>query len=206
MDISAAIEALLYVIDEPLTRERLYELFSDVDGEKIEVAIDLLRDRYNQDGGGLLLRDIAGGIQLSTRPEYDDWIREYLKVKKRSQLSRQALETLAIIAYEQPITTPEIKEIRGTDPSGVIRTLLQRKLIRISGRKEVIGRPFMYRTTQEFLVHFGLSELGDLPKPDEFISLLDDLDNEFDAQPAAQSERRELDISEGDGDFQRFED
>jgi segregation and condensation protein B len=205
MDVSAAIEALLYVIDEPLSRERLYELFSDVDGEKIEDAINLLRDRYNRDGGGLSLRDIAGGIQLSTRPEFDDWIREYLKVKKRSQLSRQALETLAIIAYEQPITTPEIKEIRGADPSGVIRTLLQRKLIRISGRKEVIGRPFMYRTTQEFLVHFGLPELGDLPKPDEFISLLDDLEEEFESQVATKTENQENDIPEEDSDFQRFE-
>lgn len=169
-----AIEALLYVVEEPLQRERLYELFPEAEGIEIEEAIEALKKRYNADCGGLLLRDIAGGVQLTTRPEVDDYIREYLKVKKRSALSRQALETLAIIAYEQPITTPEIREIRGFDPSGTIKTLLQRKLIRISGRKEVIGRPFMYSTTRDFLVHFGLSSLDDLPKPEEFAGLLDE--------------------------------
>ena len=169
-----AIEALLYVVEEPLQRERLYELFPDAEGIDIEEAIDALKQRYNVDEGGLLLRDIAGGVQLTTRPEVDDFIREYLKVKKKTALSRQALETLAIIAYEQPITTPEIREIRGSDPSGTIKTLLQRKLIRIAGRKDVIGRPFMYSTTKDFLVHFGLSGLDDLPKPEEFAGLLDE--------------------------------
>lgn len=198
-----AIEALLYIVDEPLQRDRLFELFPDVDGVEIEEAIEALKNRYNADGGGLLLRDIAGGVQLTTRPEVDDFIREYLKVKKRTALSRQALETLAIIAYEQPITTPEIREIRGYDPSGTIKTLLQRKLIRISGRKDVIGRPFMYATTKDFLVHFGLSSLGDLPKPEEFAGLLDET---YEAEEQAEIVIRESDEpGENAGGFERFD-
>ncbi len=173
-NIRATIEALLFVVDEPITRDKLYSLFPDTDGVKIEEAIDQLKIDFAQESSGLMLREVGGGIQICTKPQYDEIIREYIKVKKKAQLSRQALEALAIIAYEQPITTPEIREIRGTDPTGVIKTLLQRKMIRFSGRKEVIGRPFLYCTTKEFLFHFGLKSLDDLPKPDEFGSLIPD--------------------------------
>jgi segregation and condensation protein B len=175
-NLPAIIEALLYVVDEPLKRERLYSLLPDAEGIAIEEAIEIVRHRFASQDSGLMVREVAGGIQLVTRPEFDPLIREYLSVKRRSQLSRQALETLAIIAYEQPISTPEIKELRGTDPSGVISTLLQRRLIRIAGRKEVIGRPFMYATTDEFLLHFGLRSLDDLPKPEDFDTLLEEAD------------------------------
>lgn len=173
-NLKGIIEALIYVLDEPLKRERLYALLPEAEGAEIEEALAALKREYDEDGRGLEVRELADGILLSTRPEYDEYIREYLKVKRKSQLSRQALETLSIISYEQPITTPEIKEIRGIDPSGVIKTLLQRKLIRISGRKDVIGRPFMYATTDEFLIHFGLKSLDDLPKPEEFVHLIDE--------------------------------
>lgn len=180
MDLAAALEALFYVIDEPLKRERLRELYADFEPAQIDEALGVLMARYAQAGCGLQMREVAGGYQISTRPEYGEQIREFLRIKKRMSLSKQALETLAIIAYEQPITTPEIREIRGYDPSGVIRTLLHRKLIRIAGRKEVIGRPMMYASTDEFLIQFDLNTLDDLPKPEEFVNLIDDNeDDEF---------------------------
>lgn len=177
--LAALVEAILYVITDPFDRERLLEICPEADGEMLEDAIALLQEKYAAPDGGLMLREIAGGLQLASRPEQDEYIREYLKIQKRTQLSKQALETLAIIAYEQPITVPEIREIRGADPSGVIRTLLGRKLIRIAGRKEVIGKPFMYATSSDFLEYFGLNTLDDLPKPDEFVNLLDDGSDEF---------------------------
>lgn len=171
-NLQAAIEALLFVVDEPLSRQRLYELFSDVEGTAIEDALEGLKQRYSKEKSGVVLREIAGGFQLATRQEFDEYIRNYLRVKRRTQLSRQALETLAIVAYEQPITIPEIREIRGLDPSGVVKTLLERRMIKIVGRKDVVGRPFLYRTTDEFLIHFGLRSLDDLPKPEEFAELI----------------------------------
>ena len=173
-DLKPAIESILYVLDEPLKVERLYEFFEETENEEIDKAVEVLREEYAREDCGLMLREVGEGLLLSTRFEYDEYVREFLKIKKRSYLSRQALEALAIIAYEQPITAPEIREIRGADPSGVIRTLLQRKLIQIAGRKEVIGRPFMYTTSTDFLIYFGLNSLNDLPKPEEFVNLLAD--------------------------------
>lgn len=170
------------MLTEPFQKERLLEVCPEADDELLDEAVGLLNAKYADENSGVMLREIAGGLQLTTRPEQDNYIREYLKIQKRSQLSRQALQTLAIVAYEQPITTPEIREIRGADPSGVIRTLLSRKLIKIAGRKEVIGKPFMYATTKEFLEYFGLNTLDDLPKPDEFVNLIDDDEPEFDYQ------------------------
>lgn len=173
-DLKPAIESILYVLDEPLKVEKLYDFFEEIENTEIDEAVKALKDEYTREGCGLMLRDVGEGLLLSTRHEYEEYIREFLKIKKRSYLSRQALETLAIIAYEQPMTSPEIREIRGSDPSGVIRTLLQRKLIQISGRKEVIGRPFMYTTSNDFLIYFGLNTLDDLPKPEEFVNLIAD--------------------------------
>jgi len=190
--LAAAIEAILYVISDPLDRERLMEICPQADAESIDEAIALLNAKYSQESGGLWLREIAGGLQMSSRPEHDDLIREYLKIERRTQLSKQALETLAIIAYEQPITVPEIREIRGADPSGVIRTLLGRKLIRIAGRKEVIGKPFMYATSTDFLEYFGLNTLDDLPKPEEFVNLLDDGSGEFEPYELREREQSGL--------------
>lgn len=179
-DLKAKLEALIFVADGPVPRDRLLQLFHDLDGIVIEEALEALKRECEGDGRGIRLREVGGGFQFFTRPEYDDLIREYLNVRRRSQLSAQALETLAIVAYEQPISTPEIREMRGIDPGYVLRTLLERKLIRIVGRKEVVGRPFIWGTTNSFLVHFGLSSLDDLPKPDEFVSLLDEERNTVD--------------------------
>jgi len=171
--IKAIIEALLFVADEPLERDALLRLLPGADGVQLEEAISRLKEEYGADGRGVVLREIAGGILISTREQYDDYIRDYYRAPRASHLSQQALETLAIIAYEQPISTPEIRELRGADPGGVLRTLLERKLIKVIGRKEVVGRPFLYATTNSFLMHFGLRSLDDLPKPEEFAALVD---------------------------------
>jgi segregation and condensation protein B len=173
-DLKAKLEALIFIADEPVTRDRLLQLFTESDGVEIEEALEALRRDCENADRGISLREVAGGFQFFTRPEYDELIRAYLNVRRRSQLSAQALETLAIVAYEQPISTPEIREMRGSEPGHVLRTLLERKLIRIVGRKDVVGRPFVWGTTQQFLLHFGLSSLDDLPKPNEFVGLLDE--------------------------------
>lgn len=172
-EIKGIIGAIIYVSDEPVRRERLLSLFADRDGIEVETAIEELKREYEEHDRGLLLREVGGGLQITTRPECDSYIREYFQVRRKAQLSPQALETLAIIAYEQPISTPEVRELRGADPGGVLRTLLERKLVRIAGRKEVVGRPFLWVTTNHFLVHFGLASLDDLPKPEEFVDLLE---------------------------------
>ena len=125
--------------------------------------------RYAADGDrGVQIEEVAGGVRLITRPEMNGWLRRFFEVSGSSKLSMAALETLAIIAYRQPMTGPEIQELRGVNPSGVLKTLLDRHLVRIAGRKEVVGRPFLYCTTREFLVHFGLKSLRDLPPLEEF--------------------------------------
>ena len=173
-ELKELIEALVFVSDEPLSRNRMLSFFADRDGLEIEEALEALRREYDRSGRGLVLREVGGGFQLTTRPEFDEIIRSYLRARRRAHLSPQALEALAIVAYEQPITTPEIAELRGTDSSGVLRTLLERKLVRIVGRKDVVGRPFLWATTKRFLVHFGLSSLDDLPKPEEFVTLIEE--------------------------------
>src|SRR6266540_1939751 len=121
---------------------------------------------------GLQLVEVAGGHQITTRPEYNDWVRELLDPRTPTRLSIQALETLAVIAYKQPVTLPEIIDLRGIKSGGVIKTLLEKRLIRILGRKEVVGRPILYGTTKQFLLHFGLKDLAELPKIEEFAEVL----------------------------------
>jgi segregation and condensation protein B len=120
------------------------------------------------ESGGILVEDVAGGVRLATRPEVVGWLRRFFDVASGNKLSMAALETLAIIAYRQPMTGPEIQELRGVSAAGVLKTLLERRLVRIVGRKEVVGKPFLYGTTREFLVHFGLNSLKDLPPLEEF--------------------------------------
>jgi segregation and condensation protein B len=122
--------------------------------------------------GGLQVVEVAGGWQITTRPEYNDWVRELLDPRTPTRLSIQALETLAVIAYKQPVTLPEIIELRGGKSGGVVKTLLEKRLIRIMGRKEVVGRPILYGTTKQFLLHFGLRDLEELPKIEEFAEVL----------------------------------
>ena len=134
--------------------------------------LEELRADYARDERGLQLVEVAGGYQITTRPEYNDWVRELLDPRTPTRLSIQALETLAVIAYKQPVTLPEIIELRGVKSGGVVKTLLEKRLIRITGRKEVVGRPMLYGTTKQFLLHFGLKDLDELPKIEEFAEVL----------------------------------
>jgi segregation and condensation protein B len=168
-EMEAVIEALLFVSSEPVPRARLLELFEEEEREQAAEALAAVLARYAAgDGRGVMVEDVAGGVRLVTRPEMGVWLRRFFDVASGSKLSMAALETLAIIAYRQPITGPEIQELRSVSPVGVLKTLLEKRLVRISGRKEVVGKPFLYATTREFLVHFGLNSLRDLPPLEEF--------------------------------------
>lgn len=172
VEIEAAIEAILFVSSEPVPIERIESVFRKKDAPLVEAAIVRLRDRYrvteDEPHRGLILDEVAGGLRIVTRPDLHGHLRKYFEVSGSNRLSMAALETLATIGYRQPITLPEIQELRGKNSSGVIKTLLERRLIRISGRKDVVGKPFLYSTTRDFLLHFGLSKVEDLPPLEEF--------------------------------------
>ena len=168
-EMEAAIEAILFVASEPVPRTRLIELFDEDEREQAAAALAAVLERYaGGEARGVMVEDVAGGVRLVTRPEMGVWLRRFFDVSSGSKLSMAALETLAIVAYRQPITGPEIQELRSVNPVGVLKTLLEKRLVRISGRKEVVGKPFLYATTREFLVHFGLNSLRDLPPLEEF--------------------------------------
>lgn len=168
-EIEAALEAVLFVAADPVDREKLLEIFGSQDRAAATAALERVIERYG--GGpdkGIRIEEVAGGLRLVTRPELHGYLRKFFEVSGRTRLSMAALETLAIVAYRQPVTGPEIQELRGVSPAGVLKTLLEKRLVRISGRKKVVGKPFLYRTTREFLMHFGLGSLDDLPPLEEF--------------------------------------
>ncbi|MEM7052120.1 MAG: SMC-Scp complex subunit ScpB [Acidobacteriota bacterium] len=167
-EMEAALEAVLFVSSEPVPRKRLLALFDEAERDEAEIALATVLERFSGDGGGVMLEEVAGGVRLVTRPELHGWLRKFFEVTGASKLSMAAVETLAIIAYRQPVTGPEIQELRGVSPSGVLKTLLEKRLVRIAGRKEVVGKPFLYCTSREFLVHFGLKSLKDLPPLEDF--------------------------------------
>jgi segregation and condensation protein B len=171
-DVRAILEALIFASPQPVTPRDVGKVLVGVDRPRWQAALDELRADYARDGRGLQLVEVAGGWQITTRPEYNDWVRELLDPRSPTRLSIQALETLAVIAYKQPVTLPEIIELRGVKSGGVLKTLLEKRLIRIVGRKEVVGRPILYGTTKQFLLHFGLKDLGELPKIEEFAEVL----------------------------------
>ena len=166
----AIIEALIYVSDEPLNAKAIAAVLKE-DEPVIDEALAALAEEFNSRKGGLQLREIAGGWQFATRPEYHEHVRAFLKSRPSAKLSLASLETLAVIAYKQPITVPEILEIRGVQSPSSIKTLLDKKLIVAKGRKETIGRPMMYGTSKEFLIQFGLKDLSDLPSIEDFEDL-----------------------------------
>ncbi|MGA6828570.1 SMC-Scp complex subunit ScpB [Nitrospira sp. NS4] len=170
-ELKGILESLLFVSPEPLSVQRLLAVIGDVSKAEIVRALQGLGQDLEQEGRGVRLAEIAGGYRLVTKQEYASWIKRLDKAKSAAKLSRSALESLAIIAYKQPIVKSEIEEIRGVETSGVVRTLLERKLVRIVGRKEVPGRPIMYGTTKFFLEHFGLNDLSQLPPLREFKEL-----------------------------------
>jgi segregation and condensation protein B len=165
------VEALIFASPDPVTPKSLQKLLDGEPPEAIDSAIAALKERYAQ-AGGLQLIEVAGGYEIVTRPELHDWVRRLFHERTTQKLSVAALETLAVIAYKQPITAAEIAEIRGVNTSGVLGTLLDRQLIRIAGRKQVVGRPFTYATTREFLDRFGLKDLNDLPRVEDMADVL----------------------------------
>jgi segregation and condensation protein B len=167
-EMEAALEAILFVSSAPVPRAKLLELFDEGEREQAAEALEAVLARYTGDSRGVMVEDVAGGVRLATRPEMGGWLRRFFEVSGGTKLTMASLETMAIIAYRQPVTGPEIQELRGVNSAGVLKTLLERRLIRITGRKEVVGKPFLYGTTKEFLVHFGLNSLKDLPPLEEF--------------------------------------
>jgi segregation and condensation protein B len=166
------IESLLFVADSPLSPDRIRKILPHAEFSGIKQAIDQLCDEYESRKGGFTLTEVAGGFQFRTRPEYSEWIKRLIQPHP-TRLSKAALETLAIIAYRQPIIRSDIEHIRGVDSGGIIRTLMERKLVRILGRKEIPGRPLIYATTKQFLELFNLKDLKDLPTPREIEALTD---------------------------------
>ena len=171
-ELRAILETLIFACPEPVTPRELGKVLTGVPKEDWQAALEALKADYAMPGRGLQLVEVAGGYQITTRPEYNDWLRELLDPQKPTRLSIQALETLAVIAYKQPVTLPEVIDLRGVKSGGVVKTLLEKRLIKIVGRKEVVGRPMLYGTTKEFLLHFGLKDLAELPKIEEFAEVL----------------------------------
>jgi segregation and condensation protein B len=169
--LAAMLEAIVYVTDEPLSAEQI----ADALGEprpRVGALIEKLVAEYALPRHGLTVREVAGGYKMSTKPEHHDAIRAFVKkLQPPLKLSLAALETLSVVAYKQPVTAPEIMEIRGVQGAGVLKTLLDRKLITTAGRKNVIGRPILYKTTKEFLMQFGLKDISELPTLKEFEEL-----------------------------------
>lgn len=170
-ELKAILESLLFVSAEPIPLERLMVALGTVSKSELRQALQSLREDFDREGRGLQMVELAGGYQIVTRAEHAPWIKRLAKAKASPKLSRSAMESLAIIAYKQPIVRSEIEQIRGVEVSGVLRTLLERKLIRMVGRKDVPGRPIMYGTTKLFLQQFGLSDLSQLPPLREFKEL-----------------------------------
>ena len=173
-ELRAAIEAILFVSNEPVSLDDLIDAFSDEGRDAVVAQLEEIKRNLDTNVGGFMLEQTAGGWRLATRAEHDPILKKYFAKKGESRLSLAALETLAICAYRQPVTAPEVSEIRGVNSNAVIRTLLERRMIRVAGRKNVVGSPFLYRTTRDFLVHFGLNDIRDLPALEEFGDLIGD--------------------------------
>jgi segregation and condensation protein B len=201
--LKAVIEAAIYITDEPLTAQQMAAAL-DQPFERIKEILAQLVTEYSAPDRGLSIRELAGGYKMATKPEHHESIRKFVKkLQAPLKLSLAALETLAVVAYKQPITAPEIMEIRGVQGAGVLKTLLDRKLVAAAGRKEVIGKPILYKTTREFLIQFGLNSLAELPTLKEFeelgrFALSDDHEGEEAAPTASATEVAEEKAEEAD--------
>ena len=169
-ELIAVVEALIFVSDEPIAVKTLTQVLGE-EAEMIESALEELQSEYASRESGLQIREIGGGWQISTRPEFHAEVREFLKTRPSAKLSLASLETLAVIAYRQPVTVPEILEIRGVQSASSIKTLLDKRLIISKGRKETVGRPMQYGTSRDFLIQFGLKDLSELPSIEDFEDL-----------------------------------
>ena len=170
------IEALLFASPQPLSLAQLHEVLEAVPEEELRALVERLRADLEAGGRGVTVTEVAGGYQICSRREYASYVQKMLRGRRKARLSRAALETLAIVAYRQPVTKSDIESIRGVDSSGVLAHLLERNLVGIRGRARAVGRPLLYGTTQEFLVYFGLNELSELPRPEELAALLKERD------------------------------
>lgn len=171
--VRAILEALLFASDEPVTAEDVTALIGEERRKEIEDAITDLTREYDAPDRGLRVQHLGGGYRITTAAHLGPYLRELVRARNRQRLSRAALETLAVVAYKQPITAPEIQEIRGVNPSAILNALLDRRLVRVLGRKKVVGKPFLYGTSREFLVRFGLNAIEDLPSMEEFAALIE---------------------------------
>lgn len=172
LEAKSIIESIIFAADEPVSVEQLSQLLEEFDNDTILQLIHDLQEEYDTFGHGFQMVEVASGFRIYTRNEYASWIRKFYTTRISSRLTSSALESLAIIAYKQPTTRAEIEEIRGVNSDSVIRTLLERNLIKITGRKQAPGKPMIYGTTNEFLIHFGLRDLSELPSIDEIEKML----------------------------------
>jgi segregation and condensation protein B len=203
-ELRAAIEAILFVTNEPVTLEELVDAFGEEQRDAIVRQLDEIRRLLEANVGGFMLEQTAGGWRLATRPEHEATLKKYFAKKGENRLSLAALETLAIIAYRQPVTAPEVSDLRSVNSTAVIRTLLERRMIRVAGRKNVVGSPFLYRTTRDFLVHFGLNDIRDLPRLEEFGDLVgENLNDDVVAAISAAELTRPEDVREITDDAER---
>ena len=194
-DLSPLLEAIIYLAKEPVSVGTICKALPDVSRPEIEQKIQELIEKYRSPEHGLEIREVAEGLKFSTKPEYHETLKHFIKSQiPPTRLSLAALETLAVIAYKQPVTVPEIQEIRGVQASGVIKTLLDKKFVTAAGRKEVLGRPILYKTTREFLIHFGLKDLAELPSMEEFEELIKT--QAAVEEPAETAEQAELPLEE----------
>jgi segregation and condensation protein B len=190
-ELKPIIEALIYVAEEPITETTLVTLLGREHREGIRAVITSLIDQYQNSDHGIEIKEIANGYKIATKAEHHEWVRKYIRHQTPpTKLSLAALETLAVIAYKQPVTVPEIQEVRGVNAVGVLKTLIDKGLVTTAGRKNVIGRPILYKTTKEFLVQFGLKNLDELPSLEEFEELTQSAlaDNLGDATGLGQAE------------------
>lgn len=169
-ELMAVVETLIFVADEPLTTKMIAEVLRE-EKDAVLAAVEELSKEYDERTSGLQIREIAGGWQIATRTEYHEEVRQFLKTRPSAKLSLASLETLAVIAYKQPVTVPEILEIRGVQSASAIKTLLEKRLIVTKGHKETVGRPMMYGTSRDFLIQFGLKDLSELPSIEDFEDL-----------------------------------
>ena len=172
-NLSALLEAIVYLAKEPVSLDAIHKVLPDVDRNDIQQKLNELMEQYRAAEHGIEMREVADGFRFSTKPEHHEILKQFIKSQiPVTRLSLAALETLAVIAYKQPVTVPEIQDIRGVHAAGVIKTLLDKKFVTTAGRKDVLGRPILYKTTKEFLIHFGLKDLGELPSMEEFEELI----------------------------------
>lgn len=189
-NIKSVIEALLFASDRPLTIEQAKNALDNLAPEEIRRALEELKSEYQQSGRGIRIAEIAGGFQMITAPDFAAFLKKLYKGRRLVRLSKPALETLAIVAYRQPVTRLEVELLRNVNIDGVINTLLEKNLVRIAGRKKAPGRPFAFGTTRQFLEYFGLKSLDELPKMEEFTSLVEK--NELELTDTAQMQTTEV--------------